>query len=384
MTGAAQERADRVAGEEASVAPLEDRAGFLAEWSALYARQNTPGARASFFLSPAWMRALLGCAPVSAPLLRVRIDSEGAPALLGLIGKPAEPLSRALRVPRLVLNETGVERLDTVYIEDNDFLLAPDAPPALRGAALAAIRRQYPDRDLVLRNAAPALVEAARNQPEAGAPLQMVRSQPVFTIDLDALRTLGGGLLDQRSKSLRAKVNRSRRRYEERGAISIRAVRPGERWDEAWARLGALHEDGWRRRGTAGAFSNPVFNDFHRRLVATPPDCAEILELVVGDDVIGSLYNFLHQGRALNYQSGFRYENDNQLTPGLLAHTLAAEHYRDRGFAIYDLLAGEQDYKRRLAEEAGRVETLVMEPRRGVRARFRAVYRRLKRARAGR
>jgi hypothetical protein len=61
------------------------------------------------------------------------------------------------------------------------------------------------------------------------------------------------------------------------------------------------------------------------------------------------LYNFVHDGRILNYQSGFLYEGDARLKPGLVSHVLSIEDSVARGERCYDFLAGPAGHKPHLA-----------------------------------
>ena len=86
-----------------------------------------------------------------------------------------------------------------------------------------------------------------------------------------------------------------------------------------------------------------------------------MFEVSVGGRTIGVLYNFSHDGRVMNYQSGFRFEDDNRFAPGFVCHAMAAQHYLDAGYDAYDLLAGDADYKRRLAAPSTALTSLVVE-----------------------
>ena len=130
----------------------------------------------------------------------------------------------------------------------------------------------------------------------------------------------------------------------------------------------------------SGAFGAPAFESFHKHLRHRSPECVHLIEIAAGDETIGCLYNFIHGGRALNYQSGFRFEEDNQLKPGFVAHALAIRHYAEAGLSAYDLLAGDAPYKRRIADEGESFSSLVLERRDGVRALARHAARRLKSA----
>jgi CelD/BcsL family acetyltransferase involved in cellulose biosynthesis len=80
-----------------------------------------------------------------------------------------------------------------------------------------------------------------------------------------------------------------------------------------------------------------------------PAGAVRISRTVVGDRTIGILYNFVHHGRVLNYQSGFLYEQDARLKPGLVSHVLSIEDSLRRDECGYDFLAGPAGHKSRLA-----------------------------------
>ena len=53
--------------------------------------------------------------------------------------------------------------------------------------------------------------------------------------------------------------------------------------------------------------------------------------------------------RVCAYQSGFNFDADSRLKPGLVAHSLAVEYNLRMGANIYDFMAGEGQHKRSLA-----------------------------------
>ena len=56
-------------------------------------------------------------------------------------------------------------------------------------------------------------------------------------------------------------------------------------------------------------------------------ESCDLFSVFAGEQRVGVLYNFNHGGCVMNYQSGFRMETDNQLTPGFVCHALACQHY---------------------------------------------------------
>ncbi len=326
-----------------------DRGAALDAWSRCYDGGD-------FFHAPPFVTTWLAHAGDTVRLLR----AEGAMAFVGISGRTAW------------FGETGRADFDRLYVEYQDFLLGPGAGEAAREAGLDALIDGAPEvSEFVFRNARPLLADACRRAAgRRGLDLRILRTQPTFQVDLKAGDSL--------SASLRAKIRRSLRRYEERGPVAITvAASPAERAG-AFRDLLALHEPYWRARGEPGAFADANLRAFHERLIAEAPGATDLLRVTAGAETIGILYNFIAGGRVSNYQSGFRPETDNQFTPGFTAHSLAIDHYRRAGLSIYDLMAGEADYKRRLAREGETLTSLVIE-RRSALQRMKSLARRLRR-----
>jgi len=124
-----------------------------------------------------------------------------------------------------------------------------------------------------------------------------------------------------------------------------------ENADEALSFFDAMsdmHQRTWHDRDGEGAFSVA----FHKRLIETcyPKGRVELLRLSAGETVIAYLYNFIDGKTVRYYSSGFLYEADNRLKPGMVAHTLCIEHYLATGMDRYDFMAGEARYKTSLGE----------------------------------
>lgn len=354
----------------ASLSISHDRSALMDEWRRIYALSD-----ATVFLSPAWIETMLETAPSAAGFGFVRVLDD----LRGVYGAALVSVPRRRPFAFICeahLNETGVPHFDRVYIEYNDVLLTRDAPAGAREAAVEAIFDGLGNADqFVFRNATPQLADAVETVSNARrCAFEVLNRQPTFQIDL---RAAGGGRVFQSfSPSLRAKIRRSIRRYEERGEVTIdRPQSPGER-AVAWTELMRLHAQTWSRRGKRGAFSERAFRAFHEHFIERYPQHAEFVRLIAGGETLGVLYNFVAGDRICNYQSGFKYEADNQLAPGFVCHALAADRYRELGFSIYDMMGGDADYKRRLGGE-GVTLTTVAVTRKGLRARLRSSVRSL-------
>jgi len=201
-----------------------------------------------------------------------------------------------------------------------------------------------------------------------GAFRAVVSQRPSWYIDLDVLRRNGLRYENTLSPNVRQQIRRSIRRYEEiSGPISLQSPVDGAGAFRFLDELAKLHRKSWSGRGKLGVFASEQFRRFHERLIERvfPKDRAHVLRVIAGDQVVGLLYSFLYAGRVYFYQSGFAYQEDNRIKPGLVAHFLAINHYlANRPDVLeYDFLAGDSQYKRSLAKSQRTIIwTLVQRP----------------------
>lgn len=117
--------------------------------------------------------------------------------------------------------------------------------------------------------------------------------------------------------------------------------------------LKGLHQTYWRSRGRPGAFAEPFFERFHKRLIETayPSGQVDLIRVRAGKKLIGYLYNFLYRGKVLSYQSGFSYEDESKFKPGMVSHVLTITEYLASGLDKYDFLAGDSQLKSSLSTD---------------------------------
>ncbi|HEY8609794.1 MAG TPA: GNAT family N-acetyltransferase [Roseomonas sp.] len=303
-----------------------------AEWRALEAEAGDHG----FFRSWSWVGCLAEERFPDPVLLRARRDGR----LVGLA-----LLNR--RRGRLALGESGDPTLDAPFVEHNGPLLARgegvEALAFMMGTALKGAGR------LRLSGVEPRLLDAAST---AGGMVLRRQDRVAPLVDLEAVRATGGDYLAALSANARQQLRRSARRHVARGDLSLeRAGSVAEALDWLDAMI-ALHGAAWRARGRPGAFANPFMPRFHRALItgAFPRGEVDMLRASAGGRPFGYLYNFRLGGRIFAYQSGFDYAlADAQTKPGLTCHHLAIERALAAGDRSYDFLAGDDRYKRSLA-----------------------------------
>jgi CelD/BcsL family acetyltransferase involved in cellulose biosynthesis len=316
---------------EITVSGVPDFAALEAKWRDLETRSD-----ASFFQSWTWTGCLVEQRFANPVLVEAR--ENGQTTALALFNRVGE---------RLYLGESGDPSLDDIFIEYNGVLTEAGREAALTRSCLRAARLSH-SRRLVLNGVNTITLDAAK---WVGA-VRHVRDRPAYFVDF------GGGrdvFLQRRSANTRQQMRRSDRGYAKAGAISIERAQTVPQAYAFLDRLAELHQASWVARGKPGAFANPSFAQFHRALIARGLERGEIdlLRIASGPQTIGFLYNFRYRGESLAYQSGFNHTNaDRHGKPGLTCHHQAIQLAAERGADRYNFLAGDDRYKRSLADRS--------------------------------
>ena len=101
-----------------------------------------------------------------------------------------------------------------------------------------------------------------------------------------------------------------------------------------------------------------------QRLVRSglPAGQVQLLRLTAGSEEVGYLYNFVHGGQVLAYQSGFHFGlTERHHHPGLVTHAQAVPQALVAGLDGSDFLAGEARYKQQLANQTYPMTTFTLQ-----------------------
>ncbi|ESY64293.1 hypothetical protein X742_26390 [Mesorhizobium sp. LNHC232B00] len=330
---------------DVTVEALPDIARLEAIWKELEAR-----ATHSFYLSWLWIGTWLRHLPGGAqPHILVARTSSRIVGLAIICRRSTWSFGPHARA-RWLLNETGDVRFDRLFIEYNNILAERSLADATRVACLEALAQhlRYSDQ-LVLSGIDPDFeLAACRTAGRAGLLTDVRADDTARWIDFAEVRRKGGNFRATLGRNTRQAVSRAMRLYTERGPIAFQTMEGTLEALAAFDLLAELHQARWGRKG---AFANPSFRRFHEDLIAlgVPTGTVRISRTLAGDQTIGVLYNFVHDGRVYNYQSGFLFERDGRLKPGLISHVLAIEDSIGRGECSYDFLAGFSGHKSHLA-----------------------------------
>lgn len=257
----------------------------------------------------------------------------------------------------LYLGETGVPSIDNLAIEYNGVLLETGRDPAIASACLAAVAKgRCGLGGSVVASAIDDQTLAALRAVVPRVSVNIARHVP-FT-DLRSAEAGMDSFMTRRSANTRQQIRRSDRAYAAVGAIALRRATS---IPEALGFLGEmeeLHQSSWIARGLPGSFADPFFGRFHRTLIerAMPHDEVDLLRVTAGAHLIGVLYNFRYRGRAMAYQSGFDYRAAGKhQKPGMTCHHQAIRFSTRIGLDFYDFLAGDDRYKRSMADSDGKL-----------------------------
>lgn len=324
--------------------PRTDRASVMAIWRELCV--ETPR---SYFLSPGYAEVWLDHLPESADVRLAVVRQDGEAVAATFMGHARVVRQRVFRSDAWLLNQTGVRAQDQVYIEDNDFVCRPGATFSL-GEFLAQLPGAW--EELYLSGIDPKSA-AGRMLEGAGRPydIYVMNRIPAPYVDLAALAASKKDYLAALGSNTRSQVRRCYKLYEQRGKLATEiAATPAQALD-IFDDLVKLHQHWWGLRGEAGAFANRWFYNFHRALIERRFESGELQLMRVrsGEATVGCIYNFVWNGAAFFYQSGFRPEEDNRLKPGYVCHTEAIRHSVASGLSVYDFMASFDEYKARMA-----------------------------------
>lgn len=321
--------------------PLVQGAALPGWWKPLFESASN----ASAFLSPGWMSTWLASygKAFTGDWISLWGEERCVAGCLLLVRR-----SKVGPFPvRLAVINTAAEDADeSPWVEYNDVLCLAGLEDDVAAALAVVLQERSWDQLYLSGYVAGGVMARLRHRIPDAAVESVIKASPY--VDLSRLT---GGAESLLSSNSRSQIKRSTKLYGQRGPVCVSAAANLEEALGFLDSLAQLHREGWNRRGKDGGFRTERFLDFHRRLIGALWDEGGVILLraAAGDKAIGYLYNFLHAGKVYFYQSGFSYEEDPKLKPGLVAHCLAIDHFHTLGLREYDFMAGEARYKASLA-----------------------------------
>ena len=293
----------------------------------------------------------------------VTFDEQRQPLGLAPLYLRDEGMARPSRCLRTVgFLGTGEAERDEVAGEYMSWLAPPWAMPIVTARVLAHLAATAGSWDRLRLDclwSGADIDGPLRRGLQGTAALIEVEARPSFR---SPVRPLDEYLRALPSANYRHRCRRALREGQDQGVELVRA-RTVDEAAEMFGALETLHQRRWQRRGEPGVFSSPVFRSFQLGLLERylEDGSAWLVGLrrrpgpgvEPGADHRWLAVRYLLQagGRLYDYLSGVDTEGNAALAPGLLLHLHTLEAAAAEGIAVYDLMAGDADYKRHLTLE---------------------------------
>ncbi|MEP6940817.1 MAG: GNAT family N-acetyltransferase [Rudaea sp.] len=320
-------------------------AGIPAWWEPLFERCSNR----SIFLSPEWLRTWLEVYGGDFTGHWIHWEVDGA-VVGGCLLTKRTVWRYFFRQRILSFNATGIAKQRTPLAEFNDLpFVSGHEEQILLDLADFLLQRGwdrlslsgYEDSALLARVAA--LLPAYKIERD---------SRPAPYVDLTGFKetTVESAL----SGRYRSQMRKCREIYEQTlGAVALTRAETAQQAQAYFDELAQLHNDRWQKKGDEGSFQTPSVVQFHQRIIDRLWDknAVDLLRIRAGETVVGCIYNFIDRGKVYFFQSGYSYDNNPNIRPGLLSQLMAIEDYRARDFVEYDFLAGDARYKRMFAKQ---------------------------------
>jgi CelD/BcsL family acetyltransferase involved in cellulose biosynthesis len=324
------------------VTGLDDLTSIEDDWHRLAELRGNP------FVAPEWFRAALetvdnGASPC------VVVVRDGAGEVSGVMG--------LLRHGRGALRFAGARFADRLHPAARPG--AEDAVAAEAGAALArAVGRYHSiavDRVDIHATWPRALGRARR-------PVLRSVAQPVEGLPYVAIEGRSwDDYMASRSRGLRSQVGRKRRALEREHDVSFTWIGEPDQLGRGMDELFRLHDLRWV--GRQSSMNDPHARGLLRRFGASALERGwlRLCLLEVDGAVIAAWYGWNVGGRFAYYQAGFDPEWSRS-SPGLLLLAETVRMATEEGASEYDLLRGEEEFKRRFATGTRHVQSLLLAP----------------------
>jgi hypothetical protein len=310
-------------------------------------------AEPSFFLSWLWIGTWLRHIPRNVRPTLFEWRQDGELAALGIVYGHDRHVLHRFANRAAVLHDTG-RRETNFVIEYNGVLTRKGFENAVAESWLDYFLRQQEWDEWVLNGIRCSDSLLSHPRVRATLLLDRVNMMPALYVDLQRLRDERKSVFEVLSRNTRYQLRKALRELEERGELVTERAQTLVEALRYFDGLKELHQLYWQGKGKAGSFANPRWEAFHRDLIKDGFDLGRIqlLRFLVGEEVLGYLYNLIYQGRVSMVQSGFNYERFADQKPGYVCNYLAMEYNLEQGMTCYDFLAGDERYKRSLANEA--------------------------------
>lgn len=315
------------------------------QWNRIQTSRSVP-----FFLTWSWIKIWIETYDPDYLVVSAEYDNEIV--ALGLLTFSREFRHKFVLSRQLRLHQIGDPLRDQIWMEYNDFLCFEAHQSKAVNACLKALQHEMFEWDEVILS----MMSLQRG-------LEIVKSyenafidvhRTCYATNLKGIRKSGKRYLESLRANTRYQIRRSIRSYQELyGNIEMEIAEDNKQAIQFFREAGPLHIERWNDSG----YKNPLFVKFHENLIReSERQQIDLIRLRAGKTTIAVMYYHIVGKNVYFYLHGLRYDENPKLKPGLVAHSLATQHYLDQGMNNYDYMGGYSQYKLQLAE---RIEDLV-------------------------
>jgi len=279
---------------------------------------------------------------------------EGSPCGIALVTEGVAQKAGPFSLSTRHLGTAGEPESDSVCIEYNSLLAAPDDQAPFLLALWNWMHRSSRCDEIRLDGFEASTLEALTT---GNSRIQIVR-RPSHYYDLEPLRGTTDEPLARLGSHTRANIRRTLRELKEtRGVWSETASQA----EKLFHQMVVLHQARWNGVGKPGVYSSRRFHDFHLDLLhrAVPLGLMTMFGVTAGDRLIGCNQLLIDNRRVLLYQCGRAEAAQQRVSYGIALDYFAICEARHRGFDAVDFLAGTGEHKRRLSTNQAEVAWVV-------------------------
>lgn len=315
------------------------------QWLSIQTSRDVP-----FFLTWSWISTWINT--YAPDYLVVTAEYDDNTVAIGLLTFSRSFRHNFVLSKQLRLHQIGDPLRDQIWMEYNDFLCRKDHEVSAVNACLKALQHEVFEWDEIVLSmmALSRGLEIVQSHEEAFVSTH----RTCYATDLARIRASGKSYLQSLRANTRYQIRRSIRHYRNLyGDLQLEVAGSKNEALSMFREAGPLHIERWDDSG----YKNRLFVQFHERLIQTSEDHqVDLIRLRAGKRAIAIMYFHIVNRNVYFYLHGLKYDADPRLKPGLVAHSLATQHYTDKGMNKYDYMGGYSQYKLQLAE---RIEDLV-------------------------
>lgn len=263
-----------------------------------------------------------------------------------------------VRARQYRLHQMGDPLLDQIWMEYNDFICVDEYRATAVNACLKALQKSENKFDEIILSMISTSRASHIQKVINGS--KILLTNPCYSKNLENIKGEDPQYISTLKSNTRYQIRRSIRLYEQlHGGIKYTFAQNAAEALAMFKEAGEYHVLRWEDSG----FKNKQFVRFHENLIKSSVDkkTVDLMRITAGDVTIAILYFHLVGKNVYFYLQGINYESEQKLKPGLVAHTLATQHYLEKGMCKYDYMGGYSQYKCQLSDPDENLVTLCIQ-----------------------